>query len=185
MTFRKATSTYRERLITALANGKLLWMKSQGEQNLATRTCTYIIYSLKEASLFNIALSDDKLLAVTIWMPIDEGEAALEQYWSQIQNLPAFAKHASLDRPQLIKGSRFLLEGSALGTMTSPSFISGLKWLGRHGLLFEVTVNVQSQGVGTLEEVIDCISRVREGQAEEEQTTFILGVKDETVRESC
>lgn len=74
----------------------------------------------------------------------------------------------------MLKGVRYIVEGQPVGTATQPAFVSSLKMLGEKNLLFEFCINTTEQGMTVLDEVLECITQVRDGQAEGERTSFVI-----------
>lgn len=114
--------------------------------------------------------------------PVHQGPSALATYFTRLRSVPSLialtAQSTSANSPLgLLKSCRYLLQDSPRGFFLSDQFIAGLKWLGQQGIGFDFTVDtVQQEGV--LEDVIDAIARVREGQShddESKQTKFIIG----------
>jgi hypothetical protein len=75
-----------------------------------------------------------------------------------------------------IRAFRCSLENEAGCT---PDFIASLKWLGEKGYAFEFSLDSYSHhhtiGPDLVEEVLQCIEGVREGQDEQKRTRFIIG----------
>ncbi|KAK4705163.1 hypothetical protein P7C70_g1053, partial [Phenoliferia sp. Uapishka_3] len=119
--------------------------------------------------------------------PIHKGPAALQLYISRLEALPSLlalshqasslsGSTAGKTPSRLIKGFRYLLQDSPPGFFTKPDFIASLKWLGENDYEFDMTLDAgpDQQGPAVLEEAIECISKVHEGQSEGKETKFIL-----------
>ncbi|RDW62736.1 amidohydrolase 2 [Coleophoma crateriformis] len=112
--------------------------------------------------------ADSKLcLAIIPWAPVPGGAAAMEQYVGGVK------KHAGESFGK-IKGFRYLVQDKPKGVMLQDGFIDGLKWLGRHGYVFDLGVDQHSGGKWQLEEAVEMISRAHEGVPEEEKVAFII-----------
>lgn len=114
----------------------------------------------------------------------------MQAYFQRLYTLPSylalslaaspFSDQNLSDSPRasgVIKSCRYLVQSSPKGFLLEDKFIDGLKWLGEQGIAFDMTVDAgpHLQGPCVLEEVISCILKVREGQAEGLQTRFVIG----------
>ena len=118
------------------------------------------------------------LLALVPWAPVHHGRAALALFQSRLLALPSLQALADRLGYSPVKSFRYLLQDSPPGFFQRDSFIDGLKWLGENGYAFDMTLDVTHEETGrtrVLEDAIDAIERVREGQEEGKQTVFILG----------
>jgi L-rhamnono-1,4-lactonase len=73
-----------------------------------------------------------------------------------------------------IKGFRYLVQDKPKGTMLTPGFVDGLKWLGRKGFVFDLGVDQHGGGKWQLEEAVEMIEKAHEGVPEDEKVTFII-----------
>lgn len=113
-----------------------------------------------------------KLLALVPWAPVHLGALALSAYFTRLEALPSLMK---LGVP--ISSVRYLLQDCPRGFFLSDKFVEGLQWLGEKGVGFDMTLDVVQLGAEVLEDAVDCIQQVREGQAVGKQTRFILGAR--------
>ncbi|GJN90504.1 hypothetical protein Rhopal_003515-T1 [Rhodotorula paludigena] len=117
------------------------------------------------------------LVALVPWAPVQHGRAALSLFHSRLLALPSLvALTERLGYPP-IKSFRYLLQDSPPGFFQTDAFIDGLKWLGENGYAFDITVDVTDEQTGrvkVLDDAIDAIERVREGQQADSKTTFIF-----------
>lgn len=106
-----------------------------------------------------------------------QGPTALASFFERLNALPSLASltaRSSSPNSSLIKSCRYLLQDSPKGFFLTDKFVAGLRWLGEQGIAFDMTVDsVQQEGI--LEDVIDTVQRVREGQEKSKQTRFIIG----------
>lgn len=118
------------------------------------------------------------LLALVPWAPVHHGRAALSLLHSRLLALPSLQALAERLGYAPVKSFRYLLQDSPPGFFQRDAFVDGLKWLGEQGYAFDMTLDVTHQETGrskVLEDAIDAIERVREGQEPGKQTVFILG----------
>lgn len=118
------------------------------------------------------------LLALVPWAPVHHGRAALSLFHSRLLALPSLQALAERLGYAPVKSFRYLLQDSPPGFFQRDAFVDGLKWLGEQGYAFDMTLDVTHQETGrskVLEDAIDAIERVREGQEPGKQTVFILG----------
>ncbi|GAA5901145.1 hypothetical protein JCM6882_006129 [Rhodosporidiobolus microsporus] len=118
-----------------------------------------------------------KVLALVPWAPVLHGAAALSLYFTRLFALPSLIGLTSHLGYPPIRSVRYLLQDSPRGFFLKPGFIDGLKELGRRGFAFDLCLDSRNQdtgGVAALEEAMEMIEKVREGQKEGEQTVFIL-----------
>ncbi|GAA5840204.1 hypothetical protein JCM9279_002309 [Rhodotorula babjevae] len=135
--------------------------------------------ALNEVDSVCSAALDSKvpLLAFVPWAPVHHGRAALALFQSRLLALPSLQTLAERLGYSPVKSFRYLLQDSPPGFFQRDSFIDGLKWLGENGYAFDMTLDVTHEETGrtrVLEDAIDAIERVRDGQDEGKQTVFIL-----------
>ena len=106
-------------------------------------------------------------LAIIPWAPLPSGQQILERYVKEVE------KHAEGSFAK-VRGFRYLLQDKPKGTMLSPAFIEGLRWLGRKGYVFDVAVDQNRQGKWQLEETVAMIEKAHEGVEEKDKVTFII-----------
>ncbi|CZT08445.1 uncharacterized protein RAG0_13526 [Rhynchosporium agropyri] len=106
-------------------------------------------------------------LAIIPWAPVPSGEEVLERYVKEVERCAgeSFGK---------VKGFRYLMQEKPRGTMLTEEFVSGLKWLGSKGFVFDVGVDQHSGGKWQLEEAVEMIEKAHEGVPEDEKLTFII-----------
>ncbi|KAH9223168.1 amidohydrolase family protein [Leptodontidium sp. 2 PMI_412] len=106
-------------------------------------------------------------LAIIPWAPVPSGSEVLERYVKEVERCAegSFAK---------IKGFRYLVQDKPKGTMLTPGFVDGLKWLGREGFVFDLGVDQHGGGKWQLEEAVEMIEKAHEGVPEDEKVTFII-----------
>ncbi|EKD17008.1 uncharacterized protein L3040_000463 [Drepanopeziza brunnea f. sp. 'multigermtubi'] len=105
-------------------------------------------------------------LAIIPWAPVPSGAEVLERYVKEVE------KHAEGSFGK-IKGFRYLLQDKPRGTMLTPEFIDGLKWLGKKHFVFDLGVDQRSGGKWQLEEAVEMIEKAHEGVSDEAKVTFI------------
>ncbi|KIW94256.1 uncharacterized protein Z519_05572 [Cladophialophora bantiana CBS 173.52] len=97
---------------------------------------------------------DAKLvLGIVPWAPVQAGKEGLANYVRQVQ------ERADKEWP-LIKGFRYLVQDKPAGVMLEEEFISGLQWLGTHGLTFDLGVDARSGGMYQLQEACTMMERL-------------------------
>lgn len=109
--------------------------------------------------------------------PVHLGPTALASYFTRLNALPSlasFTAQSSSPNSSPIPSCRYLLQDSPKGFFLTENFIAGLKWLGEQGIAFDMTLDATQQE-GVLEDAVDAIQKVREGQEEGKETRFILG----------
>ncbi|PLW14534.1 hypothetical protein PCANC_12973 [Puccinia coronata f. sp. avenae] len=107
-------------------------------------------------------------LAQVIWAPLNQGPSVLASYLDQL---------SSLSIP--ICGCCHLIERKSTtrnASLIDPPFIDSLKLLGERGLSVELMVdgNHERSARVILDEVLECVSAVRQGQELHCQTKFVL-----------
>ncbi|ORY81740.1 hypothetical protein BCR35DRAFT_303869 [Leucosporidium creatinivorum] len=110
--------------------------------------------------------SSTKILALVPWAPVHLGPTALSSYFTRLTSLPslaAFTSRSSTPNLSPIRSCRYLLQDSPKGFFLTDNFIAGLKWLGEEGIAFDMTLDV-TQVEGVLDDAVECVQRVREGQ---------------------
>jgi L-rhamnono-1,4-lactonase len=118
--------------------------------------------------------------AIIPWAPLDEGREAMQSYHSQLLSLIPSSAH------NLIKGFRYLLQDFPSGPnfpMAQDKFIDSLKWMGENDLSFDCTIDTTVHGNKVLENVVDCITKVHQGQQADKLTKFILGMLESCASE--
>lgn len=125
-----------------------------------------------------------KLLGLVAWCPALHGARIMELYCAKLFELPSLVKLSATFKSRspesklgAIKSFRYLVQDSPPGFLLGTKFIEGLKWIGEQGISFDLTVDTTKVGIGSkvLEEVVECITKCREGQSNESlQTWFIL-----------
>ncbi|KAM0755744.1 amidohydrolase 2 [Meredithblackwellia eburnea MCA 4105] len=136
-----------------------------------------------------LSVTPPKLLALVPWAPVHHGAKALEAFVARINTLPSLLSFSLADtslqeahqlttgaRANKVRGFRYLLQDSPAGFALQDEFIEGLKWLGEHGYTFDMTLDAGPNQLGpsVLEEAIEVISKVQQGQEEGKETKFIL-----------
>lgn len=109
-------------------------------------------------------------LGVVIWAPIHLGSNFLERYMGMVRQRvdeESFEKN--------VRGVRFILQNKPLSTMTSSTFIEGLKWCGRHKLTFDVTIDVHQRGVEQMRAALEMMHLTHCGVPEADRLVFVLG----------
>jgi len=107
-------------------------------------------------------------MAQVIWAPLNQGPSVLASYLDQLSNLSI-----------RICGCCHLIERSSTTrnvSLVDPNFIDSLKLLGERGLSLEFMVdgNHERSARVILDEVLECVSAVRQGQASDCETKFVL-----------
>lgn len=106
--------------------------------------------------------ADSKLvLGIVPWAPVPAGPDALSTYNSQVRQACGDDRTASL-----VKGYRYLVQDKPKGTMLQSGFISGLQWLGKQDLIFDLGVDSRSGGMWQLQEACEMLKKVYEGGSE-------------------
>ncbi|OWP04403.1 hypothetical protein B2J93_7946 [Marssonina coronariae] len=105
-------------------------------------------------------------LAIVPWAPVPSGGDVLERYVGEVE------QHAGQSFGK-IKGFRYLVQSRPRGTMLGPDFIDGLRWLGRHGYVFDLGVDQHGGGRWQLDEAVAMIEKAHEGVPEAERVTFV------------
>ncbi len=82
-------------------------------------------------------------------------------------------KHAGEAFPK-IRGYRYLVQDKPKDTMLQPSFIEGLKLLGRKAYVFDLGVDQHGTGKWQLEEAVGMIEKAHEGVKEDDKVTIII-----------
>lgn len=115
--------------------------------------------------------SDNELcLGFVAWAPVPGGSPLLEDYFTLV--------HQRLETERLsdrLCGVRYLVQNQPLGVMLQPGFIDGVKWLGRQGLAFDLTVDARTRGLDQLQEALRMIQMVYEDVELKNQTVIVLG----------
>ncbi|PBP19876.1 amidohydrolase [Diplocarpon rosae] len=106
--------------------------------------------------------------AIIPWAPVPSGGEVLARYVQEVE------RHAGESFAK-IKGFRYLVQDKPRGTMLTPHFIDGLRWLGRAGYVFDLGVDQRRGGRWQLEEAVLMIERAHEGVPEAEKVTVICG----------
>ncbi len=73
-----------------------------------------------------------------------------------------------------VRGVRYLVQDKPAGVMLQPAFIEGLKWLGLHGLTFDLGVDARQGGIWQLEEAVEMMRRAYEGVQEKDKVTIVI-----------
>jgi hypothetical protein len=154
------------------------------------------IHTLVVIRLLAAVLPAPALGAIVPWAPLLAGVTSLESYVSQLLSLPSLlalststlslssdSAAAAADQPPVrphVRAFRCSLQNKPKGAWLAPDFIASLKWLGERGFAFEFVLDSYShsrraRGPDVVEEVLQCIEKVREGQDEQKRTRFIIG----------
>lgn len=107
-------------------------------------------------------------LAQAIWAPLRQGPSVLESYLNRLSNTSI-----------RVCGCCHLIErksASRNASLTDPEFVKSLQLLGKMGLSIEFMVdgNHERSAREVLDEVLECVSAVRQGQDPKHQTKFVL-----------
>lgn len=114
--------------------------------------------------------SDARLcLGFIPWAPVPSGPAALEKYVSSSRKITGD------EAWNKVKGFRYLLQESPQGTGLTQEFIDGLRWLGEHGLVFDLGLDMQ-EGMWQLEEAIQMIKRAHADASSHQKVSIIVGM---------
>ncbi|GAA6051717.1 hypothetical protein JCM3770_002698 [Rhodotorula araucariae] len=117
------------------------------------------------------------VVAIVPWAPVQHGRAALSLFHSRLLALPSVVALTERLGYAPVKAFRYLLQDSPPGFFQRDLFLDGLRWLGENSYAFDLTLDVTHEETGRtkiLEDAIDAIERVREGQESGKQTVFIL-----------
>lgn len=113
-------------------------------------------------------------LGIVPWAPVPGGPSALEKYMALVRER-AEAEEAESDEVwSKIRGVRYLVQDKPAGVMLQPAFIEGLKWLGLHGLTFDLGVDARQGGIWQLEEAVEMMRRVYEGVQGRDKVTIVI-----------
>ena len=106
-------------------------------------------------------------LAIVLWAPVPLGSNGLSMYYEKVK------EQAGKSSP-LIKGFRYLVQDKTRGTMLTTEFIDSLRWMGVHGLAFELGVDARSGGLWQLSEASEMIHRAHSGVDEESRVGIVI-----------
>ncbi|OAV90476.1 hypothetical protein PTTG_08752 [Puccinia triticina 1-1 BBBD Race 1] len=103
-----------------------------------------------------------------VWAPLHQGPSVLGSYLDQLSNLSI-----------RICGCCHLIERKSTtrnASLVDPQFVESLKLLGERGLTVELMVdgNHERSARAILDEVLECVSAVRQGQDSKSETKFVL-----------
>ncbi|KAG0150880.1 hypothetical protein CROQUDRAFT_668230 [Cronartium quercuum f. sp. fusiforme G11] len=112
-------------------------------------------------------------LAEVIWAPLTEGPEKLKKYLNQIRN--QFKK----DNKRKLIGCTYSIQSPSTVSRTSlinDHLIGSLRLLGDEGLSVEFLVegNPDRSASNVLEEILECVAKVRDGQSAGKETKFLL-----------
>lgn len=119
------------------------------------------------------------MLGFVPWAPVPGGPAVLERYVSLVKNRIAASSAADTEINddevwKKLRGFRYLVQDKPAGTMLQPSFVEGLEFLGRQGLVFDLGVDARQGGLGQLREAVELIRRVNDGVSLEDRVVVII-----------
>lgn len=97
-----------------------------------------------------VAQGGDFIKAIIPWAPLPQGV-------DKLKNFVSLMRSRSIDENtfQFVKGFRYLLQGKPRGTMLQPNFINSLNWLAEEGYVFDLGLDVRSDGLWQLEEFVE------------------------------
>lgn len=99
----------------------------------------------------------DLCLGIVPWAPVPAGAQALEDYVARARE-----RIPEDEVWRKVKGVRYLVQDKPAGTMLGGSFVEGVKWLGKQGMIFDLGVDARSGGLWQLEEAVQLLQRVYE-----------------------
>lgn len=105
------------------------------------------------------------------WAPVPGGPQSLEKYFDQVRK----RTQSELIWKKLC-GARYLVQSLPAGAMLHPDFIAGVKWLGKKGFSFDLTVDARSGGLNQLREALEMLQMVYKDVDSDEQTAIVLGM---------
>lgn len=85
--------------------------------------------------------------AIIPWAPIPVANELLLEYISKLKSSTQNKSNLNL-----IKGFRYLLQDKPTGTMISSNFIENLNWLGRNDYIFDLGIDIHTNGLNQLKE---------------------------------
>ncbi|OAP65002.1 hypothetical protein AYL99_00974 [Fonsecaea erecta] len=96
------------------------------------------------------------VLGIVPWAPVPAGAESVARYVGHAQERAGEAW-------PLIKGFRYLVQDKPAGVMLQEKFIEGLRWLGEHGLTFDLGPDARSGGLHQLQEACAMMERLYAG----------------------
>lgn len=102
------------------------------------------------------------VLGIIPWAPVPAGPEVLSRYIERVRS------RCGVDQVHLIKGVRYLVQDKPAGTMVQRGFVESLKWLGAHGLTFDLGVDARQGGLDQLREACEMLAQVYDDEEEEE-----------------
>lgn len=106
-------------------------------------------------------------LGIVPWAPVSAGSLVLQRYLERV-------KEVAGESYTKICGFRFLVQDKPDGTMLEDKFIDGLRYLGKHGLIFDLGIDMHRRGNVQLDEAITMIERAHQGVNENEQVRIVI-----------
>lgn len=106
----------------------------------------------------------DICLGIVAWAPVPAGPEALARYIT-------LAKARAGESWGKFKGMRYLLQDKSRYVALKPDFISGIQYLGKIGLSFDLGVDARQGGMWQLDQAIQMMNKVYDGDS---RTTIII-----------
>ncbi|KAI5304080.1 hypothetical protein KEM56_006872 [Ascosphaera pollenicola] len=114
-------------------------------------------------------------LGIVPWAPVPAGPDVLSTYLDKVRERCAGASQGE-DTWQRICGVRYLLQDKPPGVMLQPEFIQSLKWLGSHGLAFDLGVDQRQGGSWQLEETVRMLEQVNEVTDDQKPVNIVISM---------
>lgn len=94
--------------------------------------------------------------AIIPWAPIPQGKEEVNKFVNLMRT-----KSMDANTFNLVKGFRYLLQAKPKGTMLQPKFIESLNWLAEKGYVFDLGLDIRSDGIWHLEEFVQLIKKTK------------------------
>ncbi|KAK9250205.1 hypothetical protein V1507DRAFT_468313 [Lipomyces tetrasporus] len=127
------------------------WSQPIAEYEYICRIITGKLLSA-EGAISNRTAGGIPVVGMVPWAPIAFDFARFEGYVCKLKQINA-------ECFKYVKGFRHLVQNDPRGTMLTDDFISALNWLGSHGFVFELGIDLRSGGLWQYEEAVEMMRR--------------------------